>query len=63
MAARLLESLTTQQLLGLLSSTPRPLQSGTKGLEDPWIAAGLQSMLQAEEADSSKDGDRGRGGN
>lgn len=59
MATRLLESLTTQQLLGLLSSTPRPLQSGTKGLEDPWIAAGLQS----EEADSRKDGDRGRGGN
>lgn len=53
MATRLLESLTTQQLLCLLSSTPQQLQSGSKGLEDPWRATGLQSTLEAEEADSS----------
>lgn len=56
------ESLSTQQLPGLLSLTPQQLQSGSKGLEGPWGAAGLQSTLEAEEADSSKDGDHGRGG-
>lgn len=56
------ESLSTQQLPGPLSLTPQQLQSGSKGLEGPWGAAGLQSTLEAVEADSSRDGDRGHGG-
>jgi hypothetical protein len=63
MATCLLQSLTAQQLLNPLSQTPQQFQSGNGCLEGPWSVTGLQSMMEAEDTDSSKHDGHGQGDN